>query len=133
MKHIKGITCIINSLFRTAIFKYAITTGETDRVSHFHVHVENWMISWELSLSDRRSLYRLVSEVMVGEDKSPLALRYLVKFFGTFSEERFPVDVESLAKVSVINAIKSPVSSFSDRNALLEVRLMRSDIKTYYP
>lgn len=82
-------------------------------------------------MADRRSLYRLVSEIMVGEDKTPLALRYLVKFFGTFSEERFPADVESLAKVSVINAIKSPVSSFSDRNALLEVRRLTNDADTF--
>ena len=46
---------------------------------------------------------------------------FLIKYLGTHGGEVYPPDVQQLATTAVLSAIKSPVSSFSDRNALLEV------------
>lgn len=47
--------------------------------------------------------------------------RFLIKYLGTHSGEVYPTAVQELATTAVLSAIKSPVSAFSDRNALLEV------------
>ena len=49
--------------------------------------------------------------------------RFLIKYLGTHGGEVYPPAVQELATTAVLRAIKSPVSSFSDRNALLEVGL----------
>jgi hypothetical protein len=47
--------------------------------------------------------------------------RFLIKYLGTHGGEVYPPAVQELATTAVLSAIKSPVSAFSDRNALLEV------------
>lgn len=66
-------------------------------------------ISLPLSFSQYISLFRY-----------PLS-SFLIKYLGTHGGEIYPPDVQQLATTAVLSAIKSPVSSFSDRNALLEV------------
>ena len=58
--------------------------------------------------------------------------RFLIKYLGTHGGEVYPPAVQELATTAVLRAIKSPVSSFSDRNALLEVGRIPSRATSYY-
>jgi hypothetical protein len=62
---------------------------------------------------------------VLGKDgKDSLALKFLILYLGTYGVEAYPPAVQELATSAVLKAVKSPVSSFSDRNALLEVRAL---------
>jgi hypothetical protein len=69
---------------------------------------------------DQRALFKFVSEIMAKDGQESLALKFLIQYLGTFGGEVYPEDVQALATTAVLSGIKSPVSSFSDRNALLE-------------
>lgn len=104
----------------TAIFRYAMSTDLSSLVYNFHSNVESWALSWELSLQERRTLFRLVSDLLTAHGKSSLSLRHLIRYFSTFSGEAFPADVEAIALAAVIDAVKSPLAAFSDRSLLFE-------------
>lgn len=79
------------------------------------------MIDWKLSLLQSRNLYQKISELLAIDGLTSIALMYLIKFFKTYGIESYPPDVEEIAIQAILQAIKSPVSAFTDRTALLEV------------
>lgn len=103
-----------------AIFRYALATAQASEVSRFHERVEEWIRAWSCKQLELRALYQVVSEVLAKDGKDSLALQFLIKYFGTFGGEAYPPEVQALATTAVVSAIKSPLSSFGDRNALLE-------------
>ena len=62
-----------------------------------------------------------MSEVLSSDSQTSIALSYLIKYFKTFAGQKYPADVEEIAIKAVVSAVKSPVASFGDRSALLEV------------
>ena len=103
-----------------AIFRYALATGQVSEVSRFHERVGEWLKAWGCKMLELRALYQVVSEVLAKDGKDSLALQFLIKYFGTFGGEAYPPEVQALATTAVVSAVKSPLSSFADRNALLE-------------
>lgn len=104
-----------------ALFSFAKTTGQTGLIVHYHSRIEEWIGAWGLTdLADLRKLYQIVSEILSIGGQTSKALHFLIQFFGTYGSQAFPDDVREVAKTAVLSAIKSPVSSFSDRSALLE-------------
>jgi translation initiation factor 3 subunit M len=103
-----------------AIFRYAMATGQVNAVVRFHERVEEWVVAWGTAQLEQRALYQVVSEVLSKDGQQSLTLRFLIRFFGTFGGEEYPPDVQALATTAVVSAVKSPVPSFGDRNALLE-------------
>ena len=103
-----------------AIFRYALATGQVNSVVRFHERVEEWVAAWGTAQLEQRALYQIVSEVLSKDGQQSLALRFLIQYFGTFGGEEYPPDVQALATTAVVSAVKSPVPSFGDRNALLE-------------
>jgi hypothetical protein len=104
-----------------ALVTFALATKNAKLVSHFHSRVDDWIASWKLDVLKARCLYQYFSDLLSAEDKGSLSLIYLIKYFDTFAGERYPTEVEAVAIRAVLSAIKSPVSSFTDRTALLEV------------
>ena len=102
------------------IFRYALSTNQLSDVSKFHEHVEEWMLLWQCQQLEKRALYQVVSDVLSKDRKESLALHFLILYFSTFGGETFPSDVQLIATTALVSAIKSPVSSLDDRNALLE-------------
>jgi hypothetical protein len=103
------------------IFKYALATGQTSSVNQYYNRIEGWATSWGLSTLQQRELYQATSDILAKEGKNSLALRFLILYLGTYGVDAYPPEVEQLATTTVLKAVKSPVSSYSDRNALLEV------------
>ena len=62
-----------------------------------------------------------MSEILAIDGQTSLSLIYLIKFFDTYLNQKFPNDIEVVAITAIVSAIKSPVSSFQDRLALLQV------------
>ena len=62
-----------------------------------------------------------MSELLSNDGQSSVGLVYLIKYFNTYTGQKYPVEVEAVATTAVLSAIKSPVSSFADRSALYEV------------
>lgn len=104
-----------------ALVIFALDTKNAKLVSHFHSRVDDWIVSWKLDIPKARNLYQLFSDLLNADDKGSLSLIYLIKYFDTFAGEKYPSEVEAVAVRAVLSAIKSPVSSFTDRTALLEV------------
>lgn len=107
-----------------AIFAYAMDTGLVERVSHFHTHINDWIISWKLDAEQQRKLLRVASQALMRGNlcAQAQALRLNIRYFQTFKNEAISPEVDILMKSSVISAINSPVDAFGDRCALLEVR-----------
>lgn len=104
-----------------SLLDFAISTNNSRLVSHFHHRVEQWIVNWQLSILQRRNLYQKISELLSADNQNSLSLIFLIKYFDTYAGETYPVEVEIIAQTAVLSAIKSPVSSFTDRSALLEV------------
>lgn len=104
-----------------SIFSFALATNNSKLVTNFHTRIEEWIITWKLSDLQKRNLYQKVSELLSADGKNSLSLIFLIKYFDTFAGESYPKDVEAVMTTAVLSAIKSPVSSFPDRTALLEV------------
>ena len=62
-----------------------------------------------------------MSELLSSIGETSKSLTYLIKFFNTYIGQKYPEDVEVIAITAVLSAIKSPIASFADRSALLEV------------
>jgi len=104
----------------TAIFQVALSTSQPKLVTHFHNRIDEWIASWGLSVAEKRNIYQTMSELLSGDGQSSVALVYLIKYFNTYMGQKYPIEVEAVAITAVLSAIKSPVSSFADRNALFE-------------
>lgn len=61
-----------------------------------------------------------MSEILTNDDQYSLAVKFLSRYLKTLKNESLPSDIEVVAIKAVVNAIKSPVQSFHDRNELLE-------------
>jgi len=105
-----------------AIFKYALASSQTSLVYAFHTRVAGWVEEWNLPAVDKRSLFLLLSEVLESAKESSLALSFFVLYLSAFGKDAsLPADALGLAIATVKSAIKSPVTGFADRSALLEV------------
>lgn len=104
-----------------AIFDYAKATKQTTLVTHFHTRVEDWIETWHINVESQRILLQMVSAALEQEGQHSLALGLRIKYFSSYkNDESYPAEVEALITTAVLSAIKSPVSSFADRTALLE-------------
>ena len=106
-----------------SIFTYAIASGQTALVHSYHKRVVEWATEWSLPVLEKRNLYLLVSQVLEANKEPSLALSFFVLYLSCFGKDAtLPAEAQSLAITAVKSAIKSPVTSFGDRNSLLEVR-----------
>jgi hypothetical protein len=105
-----------------AIFSYASKSGQAGTVAKYNERVDAWISAWNLTIPQQRVLHSLVAEVL-GKDlkQASLALIFRVKYLDTFRGEEYPPEVLVLATAALLNGVNSPVTSFKDRNALLEV------------
>mmetsp|Transcript_15868 Transcript_15868/g.23898 ORF Transcript_15868/g.23898 Transcript_15868/m.23898 type:complete len:396 (+) Transcript_15868:45-1232(+) len=101
-----------------AIFKYAIDTNQTVLIGHFHGPVTRWVEEWNLSNTDKRMLYHSMSDILMRNGDESLALQFLIKYLNTFGKEECTKEAVQFATSAVINAIKSPAASFTDRSLL---------------
>lgn len=133
---LKALLCLLNIVLEEDIkydvlinlIAFALATKSSRLIAHFHTRVDEWVVSWKLDLPQKRKLYQSVSELLAADNKVSLSLTYLIKFFDTFAGEKYPPEVEEIAVTAVLSAIKSPVSSFTDRSALLEVNFYPFEI-----
>jgi hypothetical protein len=79
-------------------------------------------VDWSLDVTQKRSLLHSMSEILSSDNQNSVALSFLIKYFKTFSGEPLPSEVEIVAQSAVVSAIKSPVASYADRSALLQVQ-----------
>jgi len=108
-------------LVLSAIFKFAVASGQTSLVQGFHAKVVDWAKEWNLPVVDKRSLFLLVSELLESAKESSLALGFFVQYLSTFGKDTaLTAEAQSLALTAVKAAIKSPTPAFTDRNKLLE-------------
>ena len=111
----------------TAILKYAISSGQAALVQSYHKRVVAWVEDWALPVVDKRNLYLLVSEVLEANKEPSLALSFFILYLSGFGKDAaLPAEAHALAITAVKSAVKSPVTSFADRNSLLEVRFRRA-------
>ena len=104
-----------------SILKYSQQIKLTKLIFHFHNRIDDWIIEWKLNDLQKRVIYQLISEILSIENLNTISLNYLIKYFDTYTGEKYPTEVETIAITAVLSAIKSPVSSFSDRSTLLDV------------
>lgn len=108
--------------FNIAILEYARIMKIQNLVLHFHTRIDFWAAHWGLSDTQKRNMYQKMSDILSMSDKNSLALNFLIKFFGTYhGVSSYPEDVKEIAVKAVVSAINSSVSSYADRNRLLEV------------
>jgi translation initiation factor 3 subunit M len=104
--------------------QYSLATNQTKLIAHFHPAVLKWITQWNLSPSDQRDLYLLLSQVSQAEKSDSIAFEDLIKYFNTFSaaaapaSETFPPEAVTLATETILRSIQSSTISFSDRRAL---------------
>lgn len=108
------------------IFSFASKTNYVHAVSKFHNRIVPWVQEWNLTVEQRRELFKLTSDVLQKDGQESSALHFLVKYLTTFEE--YPSDVLASVTNAVINAIKSPIASFTDRIALYEI-LSKNELK----
>ena len=83
--------------------------------------MEEWITSWALTIEQQRSVFKVVSSALEKDGQHSASLRVLTRYFQTFKKDTtIAKDVEELMKTAVLNAINSPVESFSDRMMLLD-------------
>jgi hypothetical protein len=102
----------------TALFNYAKDTNQTGLVKHFSDSVSRWADEWDLSMQDKRGLLWVVSTVLQDESAS---LKFLIKYLNTFEIEEYSAQAAEAATAAVVSAIRSPMTSFSDRSVLYQV------------
>lgn len=105
----------------TAILQRAKNGGLVAYVSHFAKRLDSFVVDWQLKDDEKRSLYLLMSQILSDDGKASLALNFRIKFFLTYDQEVVDSSVSDMAKDALIEAIKTPAASYSDRNRLLEV------------
>eukprot|EP01041_Mallomonas_annulata_P006903 gene6903-14016_t len=103
------------------IFAFAIKSNQTTSIIKYHTRIESWTDSWSISSTEKRELYSLVAQVLTKDSKDSLPLSFLVKYLDLFVGEKLPEDVIAVALFAVVGAIKSPISSFPERMALMEL------------
>ena len=62
-----------------------------------------------------------MAEVLTNDGQYSLAVKFLSRYLKTLKNESLPSDIELFTSNALLNAIKSPVQCFNDRNELLEV------------
>ena len=93
-------------------------------IIRYQSKVDQWMEMWNVEKTDRRKLFKSLTEIFSNTDgHESFKLRFLILFFDTFlGESSLPPDVTSMATDAVVAAIKSPLAAFAERIRLLEVR-----------
>ena len=101
------------------IFDYSIDTKQTSLVAQFHSRIENWIIQWKLNKAEVRKTYFLISKILSIEKLSS-EVKFKILYLKTLNGEDYNSEANDIATETVISAICSPISNFSDRNAILQ-------------
>ncbi len=101
--------------------KYSISTKLSQHLFHVHDTIDSWISLWSLSSLENRSLYNLMSQILFLNNKQSLAVDFASKSLKALKNEPIPSDMEEFISVVLLNAIKLPISCFSERSNLLEV------------
>ena len=126
---LKALVALFNLTFNTdsklevlnAIFVYAQKTGQSSQVAHLTKKYDDWVLAWNMSIEQQRELLKSLALILKDSGESAQALTTMINFFKTFKGTgNYPKDVEDLISATLLSAIKSPISAFSDRVALLE-------------
>eukprot|EP01098_Paradermamoeba_levis_P005663 TRINITY_DN2379_c0_g1_i1.p1 TRINITY_DN2379_c0_g1~~TRINITY_DN2379_c0_g1_i1.p1 ORF type:complete len:505 (-),score=134.62 TRINITY_DN2379_c0_g1_i1:163-1677(-) len=108
-----------------SIVQYAHESKSSELVIPHFPKVDSWMKIWRVGVEQRRSLYKLISQVLRDNELSLDAHKYLVKHLSTFDAK----DTEALktavndAAAAAVEAIRLPEIFQSDH--LLEIPAIR--------
>ena len=105
----------------TAILTYGLRSGQAAAVAKYCSRVDAWADAWGLSKEHRRAAFLAAIDVLRAvENQASETLRFQIKYLETFTGEDFPAEVLALASDVLLVGVSSPVSSYKDRNTLLQ-------------
>jgi translation initiation factor 3 subunit M len=98
--------------------------SESDQLNLVYRYVKNVdPKSWDLQLSETRSLFKLMSEITSESDDQEIratSQAFIVKLLATYEGQDDLSEVKEFAAKGVVGAIKSAVSSFTTSESLIE-------------
>lgn len=107
-----------------SIFMFARQTKQSNEITHFHVNFDSWVKSWNLSVPQQLELLKNISIVLQEAGQSALSMNTMTKFFQTLKSSQTPInftaDLQEIVITTILSGIRSPISAFSGRMALLE-------------
>uniref|UniRef100_A0A7S2CTT4 Eukaryotic translation initiation factor 3 subunit M n=1 Tax=Octactis speculum TaxID=3111310 RepID=A0A7S2CTT4_9STRA len=107
-----------------AIIKYAGKTQQSAMLHGYFDLLDELMVKWNLSLSDKRTLFVEVSKALEAEELNDKAHQFLIRYLATFDDTSDAVDTSKAAQ-GAIGAIRKPILCFMERHNLLGMTAMQ--------
>lgn len=87
-------------------------------ILHFHDTIQQSIQQWNLPVQEARELYLLLIQLTRAEKRDSLAFGDLIQYFESFTNDKFTPEATNLATETIINSLKSTMSSYSERRTL---------------